>query len=356
MRRNRTLVALTCVLALAAGACGDDGEESAAEPDSADTSTTAAQAEGGGACAPAEGDTISVRASSILGYAPVFLGIETGAFEEAGIEIEISDISAADALAPLAQGRLDVMMTSFSAGLLNAVSSGVEIRWAAPAYEAHPDSKVGYWAPKPESGEFDVASLAGQTVASPTAGSGMGGVIFERIGEEAGVGVDDVNWTRLSGADALIALENGSVPALWLSSPFWVDAAASGDFVFLGGYEPGLNGSAYVVGPSFLEDPERGARFFRVIHEVIEQYLQGDYLEDPETVALLSKALDIPEEQLTSQPPELFDPELSLEGADPLLADLQQVMQLKSELEYSEPLTAEQIVDSSLVESALSCG
>ncbi len=137
--------------------------------------------------------------------------------------------------------------------------------------------------------------------------------------------LDDVKWTVLSGADSLASLENGAVAAAWLSQPFERMAAKDENLRLLGTYEPGVNGSALLAGPSLGDRPEVLKRFMMVVGgDVSEKYLQGNYRGNPETVRLLAAALDQDEASLREGVPLTFDPTLSMDGADTYVEELQE--------------------------------
>lgn len=356
MRRLLTVLAATTLLG-ALTACGDDGDESAGGEDDAQA-TGSGESEG---CEPLEGteDVIVSVSRPILAFAPMLLAMENGAFEEAGLNVTIEPLSAPEALAPLSQGRIDASLTSYGAGYFNATQTGVDLRWVMPSYDANPESQEGYWVRTDLVGtgeEMDLEALEGETFGSPTAGTGAGGLVLAEALEPAGIGLGDVTLNQLSGADALIALENGAVAGTWLSDPIWTQAQENPDLRFFAGYGPGINGSGLVVGPRFLDRPEVLQTFIRVVSETIAEHLGPGFFEDDEVVDHLVTALDTTPEDLRQGLELGYDPELSLEGAPEFLDELQALMLDQGVLEYDEPIDTETLVDESFTEAALTCG
>src|SRR5438132_10697341 len=77
-------------------------------------------------------DLVTVGAASTTSDAPIYIADKKGYFREEGLEVKVTNFrSAADMVAPLATGLLDAGAGSASAGLYNAVASGVQIKIVA---------------------------------------------------------------------------------------------------------------------------------------------------------------------------------------------------------------------------------
>lgn len=350
------------LLAMAVAACGSDDDDAEASTGDDVAATTTAAPEGDDVACPALEGTEKVVLSvsrPILAFAPILLAMQNGAFADAGLDVSIEPLSATEALAPLSQGRIDASLTSYSAGYFNAVKSGVELKWVMPAYSANPDSKEGYWVRVADAGTEDdptLENLKGKTFGSPTAGTGAGGLVLANILEEADITLKDITIMQLAGADALLALENGAVSGAWLSDPIWVDATKNPDLRFFGSYPPGINGSGLVVGPSLLDRPEVLTVFTKVVQDTIAEHLGEGHLQDDEVVGHLATAIGTTPEALKAGLPLSYDPELSLEGGEEFLDELQQLMLDQGVLEYDEPYDTSVLIDETYAKEALSCG
>lgn len=355
-------VAAGAGLALSHGVAGagTEPDDSGADATATSDAVGGSAAPGGECPAPIEGteDVVISISRPILAFAPVLLAMQNGAFEDAGLNVTIEPLAAAEALAPLSQGRIDASLTSYSAGYFNAADSGIDLRWVMPGYDANADSQEGYWVRTDVVGdaeEMDIAALAGETVGSPTAGTGAGGLVLAQKLEPAGLGLSDITLTQLAGTDALVGLENGAVAATWLSDPIWVEAQANPDLRYLGGYGPGINGSGLVAGPRFIERPDVLVAFLRVVSETSAAYLQEGFLENDEVVAHLATALDTTPEALQAGLPLGFDPTLNMDGAVEFLDELQALMQEQGVLEYDELIPGADLIDDSFAVTAASC-
>lgn len=326
-------------------------------------STAPAAAPGAATCdATFDGEKVVFTVSNVIeGFAPLLVAMESGAFEEVGLDVTIEKIPAADSLAAIAQGRYDGQLTSYSAGNLNAGAEGLEMMWVAPFYELPVDETdvlPGYWAdvryvgtgPKP-----DLSGLEGQLISSPTAGSGAGGLLLQDAFAEFDMTVADITFTTASGVDSLIGLENGAVAAAWLSSPFDQEAAQNPNLRLAATYPAGLNGSGLIVGPSMLDRPEVLTKVLQVMAEVADEYLQGDYYDNDETVGYLAAALGVERDLIGKGEPLIFDSTLDMTDSGAYVASLQTFMRGQGSLTYADDLPAEALVDAQYAKVAAGC-
>lgn len=312
--------------------------------------------------ADTKGKVVLTTSASIEAFAPALLGITTGAFAAAGLDVSLEKLSSSEQLAPVARGRIDGQLTSLSAGVYNAVATGVDVKWVAPFYELpKAESGIalpGYWArtdlvgkgPQP-----DMARLKGAEVGSPSGGDGIGGLIMEDALKKGGLTLKDVTFTELAGADAVLALENNSVGAAWISQPFELETAKNPDLRLVGTYEPGINGSGLVVGPGLLDRPKVLVKLLQVMAQVSATHLQGDYRRDPKTREVLAKATEQDPAALKKGESLVFDSTLSMADAPGFTDRIQEFLLRSGTLEYDKPLPADKIVDKRFAEAVAKC-
>ena len=76
--------------------------------------------------------TVKVGIPAAISNAPLFIAIDRGYFHEEGIALENGTFkSAADMIAPLGSGQLDVGTGASSAGVFNAAAQGVHVKIAS---------------------------------------------------------------------------------------------------------------------------------------------------------------------------------------------------------------------------------
>ena len=215
----------------------------------------------------------------------------------------------------------------------------------------------GFWARTEVVGEaddLDLSKLEGKTVSSPTAGTGVAGMILDNALKEYGLGFGDVTMTKLSGPDALIGLQNGAVDAAWIAAPLEIEAAKDANLVPIAGYAPGVTGTALVAGPSMLDRPDLLVAFIQVVNEAITTYLSGDWREDDAVVEQLAGILETSEDVVRNSALLVFDP-MTMDGVDSFLADLQTFQIEQGQLDYADPQDPATLFQPEFVEAALTC-
>ncbi|MBV0896148.1 ABC transporter substrate-binding protein [Microbacterium sp. NC79] len=358
--RGLAVLGLFALVATAAACSGPATPAPETEKPAASGAPSEAPAD---ACAtPANGEEIVLTVSNpIEGFAPLIIAMESGAFEEAGLNVTVEKISAADSLAQIGQGRFDGQLTSYGAGNFNVVASGIEMKWIAPFYELPLDTDKplpGYWANTKYVGtadDADLTGLEGQTIGSPTGGTGAGGLVLAQALEDDGLTLDAITFTTISGADALVALENDAVAGTWLSAPFTETAAKNPNLRLAATYQPGLNGSGIIVGSKLLDRPDVLVKFLQVLAETNEAYLQGDYHKNADTLEYLATGLDQEADTIANGVPLIFDATLDMSDAVAYLENLQNFLRSQGALDYAENVPASELMSTEFAEQAASC-
>lgn len=345
MRPVRSLAAATSVIvaALAAGpAAASPPPSSSPEP-------------GADALAPQpldEPTTIEVGISSRLeSFLVMLLGDSMGEFEKENLTLDIQVVPTSDGPLLLSQGKLDVVPTSTSAGLLNAIAEGLGLRGVFPLNQEPPDSGQGFWVRKDVIGDdgFQPADLDGQRVLTPNgSGSFTVGYFWNTILAPAGIEPNDIVWERFPVADTPIALISGAAPAAMVLTPFWSAVADDGCCVLIEGGYPQYATSFYAFGPSLLdEDEAAGQAFVRALARTTVTYLQGDYHNDPDLVATVAEVLEQPADVVQGLPSLVWDPEFDFR--DDELELIQEFFLQTGDLTYDSPMPLEDIYDDRFV-------
>ena len=340
--------------ALAACSSPEDGGDSGSDTKSAAQICPSADTKG----------TIKIGMSSPLAvFAPLLLGVQTKAFEEAGIDVQIEKVPSAESLPLVARGQLDAQMTSLSSSHFNTLNDGVNVRWIVPMdkqQEIPAGTPVpGYWSRKDIVGSAtnpDLSKLKGGDISTPTGGTGVSGLILDNALQKAGLSIKDVKLAQpLVGPDALNGLANGAVKAAWISAPLEVEAAKNPDLVPIAGYAPGVTGTAIMAGRTLLDRPEVAVKFTQVLSKVTKKYLDGDYRKNAETVDLLAAAEEVDKSTIEKSALLVFDPTFTMEGTEKFADDLQNFSLKRGELEYDKPLDSAKLIDTRFTEAAASC-
>lgn len=371
MQRARVF-GLAMVVVLVSAACGNDGGGvSAAGTTTPSTEVGTDLVSGELPCAggtplatlepaaqplPTKASVTMVAGAKVEALVVPYLADHLGEFERENLDVTFQILPPADAAVLLATNRADMMIGGLGAGELNAIASGVDMRWIANAHQQSPESQEGLWLRDEyftADGKPDPAAIKGMKVAlSASSAASTASVPTARWLESIGLSLADVSLVNLPATEILIALESGAIGAGYLVAPFW-KTASSGDFAQLVTPLPPFAASGYLLAGEHLgEDRAVAEAIVRAMSRTIEACLQGDYHADPAVVAALAEVLGQPVDVLVSTPSLVFDPQLGFDTSQ--LGDLQSVWLAADVLDYDEPLADDELVDLTVVEHALS--
>jgi len=217
-KRMRVLGAAAIAAALALTACSGGGSD--------------AGPEGGDQGSAQELTTLKVMTMGLTFDGALYGGIEQGFFEDEGLELELSVMANPPAgLAAAQSGQVDIAYAP-TIPVLIAMDQGVELQVVAAA-NGLPEDAINDPDPSrfddsglfvgPNSGIESLEDLRGKTIAVPARKAVMEIVSAIEL-EQAGVSQDEVNWVVLDLASAVSALEQGTIDAAGLVSPFTAQA------------------------------------------------------------------------------------------------------------------------------------
>ena len=343
LRKSQTL-RLTVVLVAVAATFGCSANDSSTTELAADV----------GECSVPEGETREVVAGGLTSgsYGPVYVADGLGFYEEAGFDVEfVNAANPSDALGLLGSDRLDVYLGAGSAGMLNQINAGIDVRIVAAGGTIGTPSEYeapsGFYVRKElfDSGEVtDAADLAGRKVGSfGTAGSAVSYYIGLLV-ESAGLTLDDLELVALDPPSAVQALEQGAIDMSYLTAPFSSQAVERGIAVPLADAKSiygDEQAPVVMFGPRLLgEDAEAGCAFLAATMRGAEA-LQGEYWEDPEAAAAFAERLGVEPSFIAENAIYNFDPEL--ENDPRTIEGMQRMFRELDLLKYDEDLTGEQV-------------
>lgn len=367
MNRDRKahvrVVALLAALVLAAAACGGDGGDdaggntpgtSAATPS---TSPGGASNEAGPAPRPlAERTSVTiVPAVAIENFAPAYLAETFGEYEKENLDVEITNLPPNEGYLLLEQGKVHLQVGGINSGFLNLVASGGDLRWVGGVFQQSDENREGLYVRnevfEPD-GSVDPQRFSSMRMAIGAAGVTSPSVLpaYNWVVEEGGdfAAVEQLN---LGGSEIMIALEQGSIDAGYVLTPFWTEIEASGCCRLVTPV-PALAASTYTMSKSFIDDePEVAEAILRALSRTAATYLQGNYYDDPEVMAALVETMGIPAESFTASPPLVFPPGLDLDVA--LAEQMQEIWQELGVLSYSELLPIDEVTDLAVRDRAI---
>ena len=237
MKRTGILATVTAVGLLLAGCGSSSGESESA----------------GGSTGEGGLQTVNVGQVQLPIFAPLYVADAKGYFAEEGIELNLQTVKSGQDAIPLASsGKLDAVVAGFSAGMLSAIESGLDVKVVGSmgvsdgSTDQSPTALVG------KAGAVDdVADLEGKNVAVAGGAGGTGAYLLALALEPADLTIGDVNLVNLGNPDMPTALANGSIDAGLMSAPFSANSISDGSGVALAVPPAGTSGTGVVFGGEF---------------------------------------------------------------------------------------------------------
>ena len=240
---------------------------------------------------------------------PVVIGIEKGFFAEYGVEVEPVYLrSGAEQIPALSTGTVDVMLSSASSALFNAMDAGIDMTIASDYLSLLPNNPShGLLVRKDlfDSGEVTTAAdLAGHTIGITAIGVYTHQAAI-RILNHVGLSTDDVRLVAMPYPDMVAALANGAIDSANMVEPFITLATEAGDAVLLVDHSdvmPNLQLALTVLGPRLAEeDHDLGVRFMKGLVKSM-RYMHG-MLDDEERKAEIAELMQL---HLPGKDPEIY--------------------------------------------------
>jgi len=291
-----------------------------------------------------------------------FIAIDQGYFREVGIELDITPFdSAANMVAPLGTGQLDVGGGSHSAGLFNAFARGVGIKLVADKGSALPGFGFQGLLFRRELAESGVlrtpADLRGRRVSVPAQGITPEAALGRWLQRE-GLSLDDVNIVLLNFADHPQALASGAIDASVTIEPFLtraLDLGAATLYQRTDELLPGYQIAEVLYSQQFIhEQPDAARRFMlaylRAVRFYNDAFVKGDVAKRQQVVASLTRHTPVKDAALYDR---MAMPGLHPDGRMSLSS-------LASDQEFwlsrgvqQQRIAIEQLVDTQFIEAAV---
>jgi NitT/TauT family transport system substrate-binding protein len=175
------------------------------------------------AASAAEPVIVNVGIVNAISDGLIFIAEKKGYFRDEGIEVKtVAFPSAANMVAPLSAGELDVGAGAPAAGLYNAVIRGIKLKIVADKASSQPDYTVNKMMVRKDlvdSGRYKtLADLKGMKVALNGAGNTNVATLTYTL-RKAGLKYDDVSVVSLSFPEHIAALGNKAVDATFTTEP-----------------------------------------------------------------------------------------------------------------------------------------
>jgi len=301
------------------------------------------------------------RTMSDSGY---YLADALGFFRDEGIEVSLVEFkSAAQMIAPLGSGELDVGGGTVSAGLYNAVARGINLKIVADQASMKPGygySSLMVRKDLVDSGRYKrLADLKGVKVAIGAPGTGTAAALNETL-KRGGLKYADVEVVYLGYPEHLPAYRNKAIDASITNEPTMTRAIEEGVAARIIGNDetyPDQQTAVVFYSDAFARRGDLAARFMRAYVRGIRVYndaLKDGHLAGPKAdavIAVLTRYTPIKDAALFRRMvPSAVNPDggVNMKG---LRSDLAFFRELG--LIESRDITVDQVVDDSFVKAAV---
>lgn len=251
-----------------------------------------------------ENVTVKVVTLPFITFAPYYIGLEEGYFEQYGIEIELVEFTVQEEILPaLSSGQVDVSSGLVSAGMFNAIARGADIKITADKGYVDPDACINWSVlgrkDLVESGGLDSADqLAGMTVNIVPAT--WLEYYLSVVLAEGDLTLDDIDKVNVSSPAVPDALDSAQIDVAVNAEPWVTRLGAAGHVPVLGlpqELTPGESGAVQLYGPTLLGDnKEAGIRFMAGYLKAVEQYEEGP---TERNLDIISEFSQLPEDLLS---------------------------------------------------------
>ncbi|MCT1557739.1 ABC transporter substrate-binding protein [Helcobacillus massiliensis] len=288
-------------------------------------------------------------------FAPLYVADATKKFADAGLTLELVPLkSGQDGVPMLANNQLDVMCAGFSAGMFNALHSGVKFTVAgsmgiSPGDIENSPTALEVSQKLLDSGEVkDVKDLKGRKIGVAGGPGATGGYLLAAMLKEAGLTLNDVEAVNLATPDQQPALENGSIDAATPSAPFSSAMEEAGIASPIAVPAKGVTGTGVMFSEDFAAG-DTAQKFFTALTEGAQQ-LSADGPQTDEVYQILADATGQKIEVLEASPMYTYLPNLAPQPEQ--LEAMQAVWMEAKQVSYSEPLKVADFVDEKFSASA----
>jgi NitT/TauT family transport system substrate-binding protein len=300
---------------------------------------------------------VTVAYVPIMKFAALYVAKGLGFFEQQGLDVTLQSVtSGTDAIAFLSQGQVDVAAVSIVAALWNGWAQGIDYRVILPgALEPLSNSPTVLVVRKDLIDDGTVktmADLKGKII-GVAGGAGSGGEYLVAKALELGnLTIFDVTLQNLANPDQVTGLQNKSIDAALLGSPYADQIITAGYGVaFAKDITPGLMTVAFVGSGNFINERTEVAQRFALAMAEATQEMQGDnYLSDANMAAYLAY-IPSTADAIKKGTPVVYDPTMTIPVSG--LEDEELVNLHNGRLGYTTPLDMNNVVDTSFVEWAL---
>jgi NitT/TauT family transport system substrate-binding protein len=288
-------------------------------------------------------------------YAPLFVAVERGYFEEEGMRVELLPVEGGtENVVQVAAGNFDVAGGGIGAGMLNAVARGIDFEIVAPLHTERPPltSPLVVSKRRFDSGEItSIADLAGGKVSTNSKGAATEYWLWRAL-QQGGLDFSDVEVLGVGFREVAPALESGTLDAGILGEPLATLAEDQGFVARLSeDFIEGFTSTVIYFNSEWAEaNPELATGFVKAYIRGARD-LNGDAWFDETVLATIEKYTGVPAAVVARANRSYHDPN----GAVPIdnLMEMQRFFRAQGQLSYAEDIDMSTFVNNSYAEAAV---
>lgn len=285
--------------------------------------------------------TVKVGIVQLSIFAPVYVAQAKGYFADQGITVKLEKVKSGQDAVPLAaSGQLDAVAAGFSAGMFNAIDSGLGVKVVGSMGVADGDPASSPTDLVAGSGVKSIADLKGKKVAAAGGVGGTGGYLLGLALATKGLSISDVTVVNLGNPDMPAAIKSGGVAAAVVSAPFSKRAISAGG-TSLWVPPAGTSGTGLLFGEKFAKS-SLAQPFFDALARGAKD-LQGKERYSDANVKIIADATDQTPEKVRSVP--LYTWEPNLRPLPDQLSASEKVWMQAGAVKYKEPLDQSKYID-----------
>jgi len=258
-----------------------------------------------------------------LSFSPLFLAIDKGYFQAENIDMEIQVVqSAADVVAFLGIGQMDIAFGNISDTFFNAINRGVDVKIVGGL--SYTPKERGILSPTPifarkalaDSGAVKtMADLKGRKIAL----NARGGIVEYQVSQSLrryGLSIKDVEIVTIPFPDMPIALAKGAVDGAIMPEPIATAVRARNIGVVLDpNPAPGIVVTTVMFGKNLLAPAEASVAnaVLRALRRAANELQSPQAIMSRENIQIWSKYTKLPAETVAKTVPYVFARDLALD-------------------------------------------
>lgn len=289
-------------------------------------------------------------------FAEPEVALVKGEFAKENLDATVQLISATSTAQLLAQGTVQVALAGISAGTLNAINQGVDIRMIGDPETLSPDDPSGLWINKQfltSKGMLKKPLPSDFTLSLGNQGFGAVSAYWtEAYLEKNGLTLNNVQNVNLNQPTILTALQNGSVDAGFANDPYAGPLASDKSVQKVAT----AGGAAVFETTTGYLDQHRDVvqAIMRALIRTARTYFADGYRTNAATMNIISTWLKTPVATIDEAPAPVFLPNMTMTLVKPILTGVQKTwIKVGTVLTYTKPLTVASLTDTTVVNSVL---